>query len=198
MTYKNINIQGSEDTGHTLNHTLPLFKTAGFTLTIISIFKSKVALAVCPICTIAVASGVGLSRYLGIDDTITGLWIGALTLSMSLWNINWFNKKKIHFRFRNTITILAYYMLIVLPLWYMGIIGNKLGALKAFGTDSLFSVDKLSIGILVGTFAFWTSVEWYAHLKAKNNGRAHFPFEKVALPSAMLILLSLTFFFLTK
>lgn len=198
MTYKNINIQGSEDTGNTLNHTLSLFKTAGFILTIISIFKSKVALAVCPICTIAVASGVGLSRYLGIDDTITGLWIGALTLSMSLWNINWFDKKKIHFKFRNTITVLAYYMLIVLPLWYMGIIGNKLGALKAFGTDSLFSVDKLSIGILVGTFAFWTSVEWYAHLKAKNNGRAHFPFEKVALPSAMLILLSLTFFFLTK
>jgi hypothetical protein len=33
---------------------------------------------VCPVCTIAVAGGVGLCRYLGIDDLISGSWIGAL------------------------------------------------------------------------------------------------------------------------
>jgi len=164
----------------------------------ISILSHKVALAVCPLCTIAVASGVGFSRWLGIDDTVTGLWIGALTLSMAFWNINWFDKKKIHFKFRNSITVLAYYLLVVFPLWGMGIIGNKLGALKTFGTESSFSLDKLSIGIMVGTFAFWTTVEWYEHLKAKNNGRAHFPFEKVALPSGLLIVLSFAFFFLTR
>lgn len=173
-------------------------KIAVLGISTISILSHKVALAVCPICTIAVASGVGFSRWIGIDDTITGLWIGALTLSMSFWNINWFDKKKIHFKFRNTITVLAYYLLVVFPLWGMGIIGNKLGALKAFGTESAFSVDKLTLGIMVGTFAFWTSVEWYAHFKTKNNGKAHFPFEKVVLPNALLILLSVAFFFLTR
>ncbi|HRZ29924.1 MAG TPA: hypothetical protein P5052_04275 [Candidatus Paceibacterota bacterium] len=29
--------------------------------------------AVCPVCTVAIASGVGLCRYLGIDDLISGL-----------------------------------------------------------------------------------------------------------------------------
>ena len=66
---------------------------------VVSILKYKVAEAVCPLCTIAVAGGVGFSRWIGIDDTISGLWIGALTLSMALWNINWFDKKKIHFKF---------------------------------------------------------------------------------------------------
>lgn len=179
-------------------YTLSLLKTSTLGLALVSIFKSKVALAVCPLCTIAVASGVGFSRWIGIDDTITGLWIGALTLSMAFWNINWFDKKKIHFKFRNTITILAYYLLVVFPLWGMGIIGNKLGALKTFGTESAFSVDKLTLGIMVGTFTFWTSVEWYAHLKNKNHGRAHFPFEKVVIPNALLLILSLAFFFLTK
>jgi len=155
-------------------------------------------MAVCPICTVAVASGVGFSRWIGIDDTITGLWIGALTLSMAFWNINWFDKKKIHFKFRNIITVLAYYLLVVFPLWGMGIIGNKLGALEVFGTESTLSMDKLTLGIMVGTFAFWTSVLWYAHMKAKNNGRAHFPFEKVVIPNALLIILSFAFFFLTK
>jgi hypothetical protein len=31
------------------------------------------AKAVCPVCTIAIASGVGLCRYLGIDDLVSGL-----------------------------------------------------------------------------------------------------------------------------
>ena len=177
--------------------TSPL-KTLVLGIGTISILSHKVALAVCPLCTIAVAAGVGLSRYLGIDDTITGLWVGALTLSMAFWNINWFEKKKINFKFRSTITVLAYYLIVIFPLWGMGIMGNKLGALKTFGTNSLFSVDKLSLGILVGSIAFWTSVEWYAHLKAKNNGHAHFPFEKVVIPNALLVILSFAFFFLTK
>ena len=173
-------------------------KIAGSGLLVLSILRVKIASAICPLCTIAVAGGVGLSRWLGIDDTITGLWVGALTLSMAFWNINWFDKKNIHFKFRNIITLLAYYILIVIPLWEMGIIGNKLGALKPFGTDSILSVDKLTLGILVGSFAFWTSVEWYAHIKAKNNGRAHFPFEKVVIPNALLVVLSFVFFFLTR
>ena len=181
-----------------MKNTTSLLKTSAFGLALISIFKYKVASAICPLCTIAVASGVGFSRWLGIDDSVTGLWIGALTLSMAFWNMNWFDKKKIHFKFRNTVTILAYYLLIIFPLWGMGIIGNKLGALKTFGTDSIYTIDKLSLGILVGTFAFWTSVEWYAHLKAKNKGRAHFPFEKVVLPNALLVILSFAFFFLTR
>lgn len=44
--------------------------------------------AVCPVCTVAVGAGVGFSRYLGIDDTIAGLWIGALIVSVSMWTIN--------------------------------------------------------------------------------------------------------------
>lgn len=175
-----------------------LLKTAIPLFILFSIIKVKVASAICPLCTIAVAGGVGLSRWLGIDDTITGLWVGALMLSMIFWNINWFNKKNIHFKFRDTLTFLAYYILVFVPLWEMGIMGNKLGALKPFGSESMLSMDKLSVGVLVGTFTFWASVEWYTHIKAKNNGHAHFPFEKVVIPNAMLVVLSFVFFFLTR
>ena len=34
------------------------------------------AQAVCPVCIVAVGAGLGLSEYLGIDDTIAGVWIG--------------------------------------------------------------------------------------------------------------------------
>jgi len=36
----------------------------------------------CPVCTIAVTAGVGLSRWLGVDDLISGLWVGGLLVSL--------------------------------------------------------------------------------------------------------------------
>lgn len=45
-------------------------------------------LAQCPVCTVAIGVGVGLCRYLGIDDLITGLWIGALLLALGVASNN--------------------------------------------------------------------------------------------------------------
>jgi hypothetical protein len=86
------------------------------------VFVDK-ALAVCPVCTVAVASGVGASRSLGVDDLIIGLWVGALIVSMILWTIDWLNKKNIKFKGRNILTVIAYFALVIIPLYTMDIIG---------------------------------------------------------------------------
>ena len=49
--------------------------------------------AVCPVCTIAVGASLGLSRWLGVDDTISGLWIGGLIVSTTLWTYSWMKKR---------------------------------------------------------------------------------------------------------
>jgi hypothetical protein len=158
---------------------------------LIFVFTEK-ALAVCPICTVAVGAGVGLSRWLGIDDSITGLWIGGLIVSMITWTISWFDKKNIHFKGRSIVTTLGYYLLIVVPLYFMGIMSNPLNTICACG------LDKLIIGIVTGSVAFWFGAEWYFHLKEKNGGHAYFPFQKVVMPISPLIIMSLLFYFLTK
>jgi len=158
----------------------------------LNLLMAKQALAVCPICTIAVGAGVGLSRWLGIDDSITGLWIGGLTVSMITWTISWFDKKNIQFKGRIFVTILSYYLLIVIPLYFMGIMGNPLNTICACG------LDKLIIGIVTGSVAFWFGAEWYFHLKEKNGGHAYFPFQKVVMPISPLIIMSLLFYFLTR
>jgi len=157
-----------------------------------SLFGVKQALAVCPVCTIAVTVGVGLSRYLGIDDSISGLWIGGLTVSMITWTISWYEKKNINFKGRDILTVMGYYLLIVVPLFFIGMIGNHSNTIYAYGAD------KLLIGIIVGSFGFWAGAEWYFYLKAQNDGRAYFPFQKVAMPISPLIILSIIFYFLTK
>lgn len=152
----------------------------------------KQALAVCPICTIAVVSGVGLSRWLGIDDSITGIWIGGLTVSMITWTLSWCEKKNIKFKAMVLLITIGYYLLVVVPLFYIGLIGHPLSTICVCGAD------KLLIGIIIGSFGFWAGAEWYFYLKAKNNGHAYFPFQKVVMPVSPLIILSIIFYFLTK
>jgi hypothetical protein len=159
-------------------------------LTFLSFLWTGSAQAICPVCTIAVGAGVGFSRYLGIDDTVSGLWVGGLVVSMIMWTINWLDKKNIHFKGRKIITTLAYYLLIVVPLYWTGIMGHPL--------NTLWGMDKLLVGIIIGSLGFLGAGLWYYQLKAQNEGHAHFPFQKVAMPIGTLLVLSFIFYFLTR
>jgi hypothetical protein len=158
------------------------------------LFVSK-ALAVCPLCTVTVGVGVGFSRWLGIDDIITGLWIGGLIASLITWTESWLKGKNIHFRGRLFIIILGYYLLMVLPLYFTGFLSNPQ---SSFAYIYGIYFDKLLLGIIVGSFAFWFGASWYYCLKEKNQGRVYFPFQKVVMPVAPLIFLSIIFYFLTR
>jgi hypothetical protein len=162
---------------------------------IFGLFAAKQALAICPICTIAVGAGVGVSRWMGIDDAITGLWVGGLVVSLIGWTINWLNKRNIRFKFYEIITILGYFLLTVVPLYYSGIIGNPNNNLLCWCG---FYLDKLLLGIIVGSSAFYLANSWYEYIREKNNGRAYFPFQKIAMPVSLLLILSLIFYLLLQ
>ncbi len=149
---------------------------------------SSEARAVCPVCTIAVSTGVGLSRWLGVDDTITGLWLGGLAVSLVIWSINWMEQRNIRFRWRTPITTVSYYLLIIVPLYATGIIGHP--------DNTLLGVDKLALGIGVGSAAFFAGAWWYERVKKKNLGHAAFPFQKVVMPITPLVLLTAVFYFI--
>jgi hypothetical protein len=155
-----------------------------------SILFVQSAFAVCPICTLAVGAGVGLSRWLGIDDAITGLWIGGLVVSMIIWTESWLEARNIRFKGRVYLDILAYYAFIIIPLYYTGIIGNPINAIGTYGLDKLF------LGIIAGSSAFWFGASWYFYLKENNHGHAYFPFQKVVMPISPLLFLTLVFYYL--
>lgn len=151
------------------------------------------AKAVCPVCIVAVGAGLGLSQYLGIDDSISGVWIGGLTAGVAAWTINWFNKKKWDFgnkTGRDIITVIAYYLMVFWPLLNQDLIGHP--------ANKLFGIDKLALGSVLGSLGFTGFSLWYENMKKKNNGHAYFPFQKVAMPFGSLVILSIVFYFLTK
>jgi hypothetical protein len=151
------------------------------------------AKAVCPVCILAVGAGLGLSRYLGIDDTITGLWIGGLTVAMIMWTINWVRpkiKKVKTIPFWNILIIIAYYAMIAWPLTTQNFIGHPLNV--------IWGIDKIILGISLGSLLFWGISELYLYLKKENNGHAYFPFQKVVMPFGALAFMSLIFYLLTR
>ena len=156
------------------------------------LFATK-AQAICPICIVGVGAGLGLARWLKIDDLVTSLWLGALLLAISLWTIGWLNKKKIKFIGRKILVIVCYYGLTAVSLWpfpQYTHIGHPY--------HSFWGIDKIIFGIIIGSIFFGLAVLAHERLKKANNNKSYFPLQRVAIPIGVLIILSIIFYFLTK
>lgn len=153
------------------------------------------ARAMCPVCTAAALSGVGLARWLKIDDLITGLWIGGMTVSFIGWTLSYLRKKEIFFKGQGLAVTAFFYLTLFLPLYQYEIIthpGNRYIGRNYIG------IDKLVIGIIFGSLIFLATHFWYLNLKRKNNNHAYFPFQKIVMPIGALIISSLVGYLITK
>jgi hypothetical protein len=154
-----------------------------FLIIFLGIFFANAVKAVCPICIVAVGAGLGLSRWLGVDDVISGLWIGALLVSVSVWTHSWVVKRGWGFKYSLWVISLAYYLFAFIPLYFSEILGHPL--------NKIFGIDKLVFGAGLGTIIFIASVWIHNFLKKKNNDKSYFPYQKVVVPVLCLLLTSL-------
>lgn len=152
----------------------------------------KTVYAVCPICTVAVGAGLGLSRYLGIDDVISGFWVGGLIMSLSFWLSDWATKKWPK-KLKNTgngklifFSILFWYAITFIPLWMSGIIGHPF--------NTILGMDKLIFGSINGSLIFLLAI-WADKKVRKIKGKQLIQFQKVIFPLFALALISLIVYF---
>ena len=148
------------------------------------------AYAVCPVCTIAVGAGLVLAEEYGIDNTVSGVWIGGLMLSMIYWTIDYLRKRKWDFKFSWIATTVLYYGMLLPPLYAKHVIGSPF--------KTIWGIDKVIVGIIFGTIFFYAGVTLYEMIKRKNNGHAWFPFQKVVMPVLFLAIISLIFYLITR
>lgn len=149
------------------------------------------AYAVCPACTLAIGAGLGLSRYLGVDDVISGIWIGALILSSSLWLINWLNKSKFKYKskYLDYLIIFAMYLLVLLPLTLTNLIGHPF--------NRIWGIDKLIFGTVAGTAAFLAGI-WLDKKVRQVRGKQLFNYQKIVFPVSLLLLSSILIWIIIK
>ena len=143
----------------------------------------------CPLCTVAVAGGLGLSRWLGIDDTISGLWIGGIIISSSLWFINWLSSKKPKWKVDTypLAIILIFYALVFGPLAYYEILGHPF--------NKIFGIDKIIFGTAIGTLGFLGGMKLDKKVR-KAKGKQLVNYQKVIFPVGTLLVLSLIIYLL--
>lgn len=152
---------------------------------LLSIITISAANAVCPVCTVAVGAGLEGARLLGVDDVITGIWAGALILSMFFWTVGWLKK-------RNVKSLL---LQIILPFifYYALLAGVYLLPDITFGEHTMFGIDKFLLGVIVGTISFYFGARWYKKIKRENGGHAKFAFQKVIVPIFFLLIATAIF-----
>jgi hypothetical protein len=151
-------------------------------------FWASIAKAVCPVCVVVVGAGLGLSRWFGVDDTISSLWIGALLWAISVWTVSWVKTKTWNFKYSSIVIFLAYYILVLVPLYTVDVIGHPL--------NTIFGIDKIIFGTIIGTLVIWGATVLHNYLKTKNNGKSFFNYQKVVLPVAVLLIASIIFYYL--
>jgi hypothetical protein len=153
-----------------------------FLLIFVSLSLPIQVMAVCPVCTVAVGAGLGVTRWLGIDDTIAGLWIGGLVLSSALWLANWAKSKSWNLPKKEWLAGSFLYVLLISTLYFLGIAGNPV--------NKIFGIDKIIFGIAIGTALFAGSVKVDQYLRSINDDQVFIYYQKVILPMLFLSIVS--------
>lgn len=123
------------------------------------------AFAHCPLCTVGIVGGLTLTRWLGIDDIYSGIWIGALVGSISFWFGNSLKKK--YLPYQEYLIFLILFLLTIMPFIYMS------PSLALFGGSRLFT------GLVVGGIVFIASGFLDKGLRQVNSGRPLVPYQGV-------------------
>jgi len=150
-------------------------------------------MAHCPLCTAATIIGVGVTRSMGWDDSIVGVFVGAMIVSSALWINNIFKKRNIGgnaFLRIGSITV-ATFVLTILSFYYAGIFGPA-------NTYRIFGMEKIIFGSISGALISFAAFSASNKIKKRNEGSALFNYQTIVLTFGALILNALIFWMVLK
>ena len=162
-----------------------------FLITLVSLFILhyslfvRVSLAHCPLCVAGAGAGLSLSRVLGIDDSISGVWMAAFLGAMSFWINNSLKKKYIPFQ--EFVIYVGIFATTLLSFYRFGLINEHNGLIG--------NLPKLTFGMLVGGVVFY-AVDKVNILIKKRKGKVLFPYQPIAFSLGSMLLLSMGIYIL--
>ena len=173
-----------------------------FTL-IVFVFLNTIpaVIAHCPLCTTGAVVGVGVARAYGVDDSIVGLFIGAVIVSSALWFNKWL-KKKINFPLQEALIVISSFLAFAIPFYFSGLI-TKFNVVKSMPQGysilglGVLGIDKLLFGMIIGTLLIWFIFSVGDYIKEKR-GKVLFPYQGLAFMIITLVVLTGLLWFITK
>jgi len=142
----------------------------------------------CPLCVAGAGVGLTLSRWVGVDDSITGLWMGAFLGAMSLWIYSSL-AKKINKTRLVWLKPLIYILIFASTIWFF----YRFNLVLRMGR--MFGLDKLTFGIIVGGVSFYL-VDEINNLIIRIKGKTLFPYQRIVTGFGSILLLSFLDYYL--
>jgi len=134
--------------------------------------------ATCPLCVGATASMVATARFFGVNDLITGTFIGALIVSTAAW-INRVltkrNKGRNYLPFQQIILVVFWLLAFTVIFFIAGLIKFEL-------------FNRLVIGMLMGVFIVPTAFIFNKFLRENNGRKNYMPFQHIFLTIVFLLI----------
>jgi len=135
-----------------------------------------------PVCAIGIASGLAISRWLGIDDLTLGLWIGAFILSFSIQFNIFLDKKGKSFPYSFWVIFLGTSALSFLPI------------LKTITSDpscNILGFPRVICGSILGALTLFLTDKVNLFVIDKHDKKVYFYYQKVIIPIIALIIISM-------
>ncbi|HDQ15997.1 MAG TPA: hypothetical protein ENN45_02960 [Bacteroidetes bacterium] len=135
-----------------------------------------------PMCAIGIASGLGISRWLGIDDLTLGLWIGALILSVSIQLNIFLSKKGKSFPYSFWVIFIGTWVLSFLPI---------LKTITSNPSSYIFGFPRVICGSVLGALTLFLIDKANNFIIDKHDKKVYFYYQKVIIPIIGLIIVSM-------
>ena len=155
---------------------------------VVRLLTPSLAFAHCPLCVAGAAAGITLTRWVGVDDSITGIWIGGLLGAIAFWLCNSLGQRNKIF-FNRFVGLLVYILIFVSTLWSFYVF--KL----IIRMDSIFGFDKLTFGMILGSVVFYSFDILNIFIK-KKNGKRLFPYQSMVFSLGSMIIASIVVYVL--
>ena len=169
-------------------------------LALILLFAAAIPVhAHCPLCTAAVGVAAVSAKYMGLDVSIVGLFVGAFGISTGIWLGKKIRKEYIKFQLP-VIAILSY-LLTVIPLRFISS-DNIYIPLLLFGEpgsilNKIYWIDKLIFGTIIGGILTFIGY-WIHNYIKKVKGKVLFPYQGIIITLSLLLLSGLILFFIFR
>ncbi len=154
-------------------------------LSIFGLVFAKPVFAHCPLCVVGAGAGLSLSRIIGIDDSITGIWMAAFLGAMSFWISN--SIKKRYIPFQKAIIYISIFAITIISFYRFGLINEHSGLIG--------NLPKLTFGILIGGILFYI-VDKINTIIKKSKGKVPFPYQPIVFNLGAMLILSIAIYIL--
>lgn len=157
--------------------------TVGFLLSVAVAYKlifPAVSQAHCPLCVAGAGAGLTLTRWVGVDDSISGVWLAAFLGAISFWSESLIKRRELRPKLR--------------PFIFIGIFAATIWSFYKFNLvirmSQILGLDKLIFGMVIGGVAFYL-IDVLDDYIIKRNGKVFFPYQRIIVTLGGILVLSL-------